>query len=163
MIHLNILPIINMITASILNHSNNGKGVKLLDCTLRDGGYYTQWDFDSRLVNEYSQTMNLLLVDYLEVGYRNNPSDKYLGKMGYSPVSVLKHIRKLSSKKIAVMLNEKSTSPADLSRLLTPIVGIVDMVRITIDPKNFERAVVLAKEVKEMGVEVGFNTMYMSK
>lgn len=152
-----------MITDSILNHSNNGKGVKLLDCTLRDGGYYTQWDFDSRLVDEYIQAMNLLPVDYLEVGYRNNPSDEYLGKMGYSPVSVLKHIRELSSKKIAVMLNEKSTQVANLSLLLAPIVGIVDMVRIAIDPKNFERAVVLAKAVKEMGFEVGFNTMYMSK
>ena len=90
---------INHLPASILNSSNNGKGVKLLDCTLRDGGYYTQWDFDARLVDEYIQAMNLLPIDYVEVGYRNNPSDEYLGKMGYSPVSVLKHIRKHSSKK----------------------------------------------------------------
>ena len=25
----------------------------LLDCTLRDGGYYNNWDFPSRLVNNY--------------------------------------------------------------------------------------------------------------
>ena len=61
------------------------------------------------------------------------------------------------------MLNEKSTKPEDLDVLLKPIVGLVDMVRIAIDPKYFERAIVLAKAVKSMGFEVGFNVMYMSK
>ena len=46
---------------------------------------------------------------------------------------------------------------------MKPVVGLVDMVRIAIDPKNFERALELAKAVKMMGFEVGFNTMYMSK
>jgi len=26
---------------------------KILDCTLRDGGYYTNWDFDRKLVDTY--------------------------------------------------------------------------------------------------------------
>ena len=28
------------------------KKFKILDCTLRDGGYYTNWDFKSQLVNK---------------------------------------------------------------------------------------------------------------
>lgn len=134
----------------------------VLDCTLRDGGYYTNWDFSTRVVNEYIDAMNKLPIDYLELGYRNNPSKEYLGKMGYCPVSVLKEIRKNAKKKLAVMLNEKSTKPADLDNLIKPIMGMVDMIRIAIDPKNFDRAVVLAKAVKGYGFEVGFNVMYMS-
>lgn len=137
--------------------------MKILDCTLRDGGYYTLWDFPSQIVDTYIETMNQLPVDYLEVGYRNNPSKEYLGEFGYSPVSSLRHIRKECTKKIAVMLNEKSTHPDDLERLLSPIRGLADMIRIAVDPKNFDRALALAKEVKAMGFEVGFNTMYMSK
>lgn len=86
-----------------------------------------------------------------------------MGKFGYSPVSVLQYIRKNCTKKLDVMLNEKSTKPEDLDVLLKPIVGLVDMIRIAIDPKNFDRAVILAKAVKVMGFEVGFNVMYMSK
>ena len=112
---------------------------------------------------EYILAMNQLPIDYLEVGYRNNPSKEYLGKFGYTPVPVLRHLRKSSTKKLAVMLNEKSTNPKDLPRLLDPIKGLTDMIRIAIDPKNFDRAVVLAKAVKEKGFEVGFNVMYMSK
>lgn len=136
---------------------------KILDCTLRDGGYYTDWDFESGIVDAYLQAMNHLPIDYLEVGYRNNPSKEYLGKFGYTPISVLQHLRKNCSKKLVVMLNEKSTTPADLDSLLCPIQGLADMVRIAIDPKNFDRALVLAKAVKAKGFEVGFNTMYMSK
>lgn len=136
---------------------------KILDATLRDGGYYTNWDFKTEIVDAYIKAMNNLPIDYLELGYRNNPNEEYLGKFGYCPISVLKHIRQTCTKKLDVMLNEKSTHPENLKSLLGPIVGLVDMVRIAIDPKNYDRAVVLAKAVKDMGFEVGFNVMYMSK
>ena len=136
---------------------------KILDCTFRDGGYYTNWDFHSDVVDGYIKAMNRLPVDYLELGYRNNPSKEYMGKFGYCPVSELKHIKQCCVKKLSIMLNEKSTALEDLQHLLEPIIGIVDMVRIAIDPSNFGRALILAQRVKEMGFEVGLNVMYMSK
>lgn len=139
------------------------KTTRIFDATLRDGGYYTNWDFDNETVDAYIKAMNALPIDYLELGYRNNPSKEYLGKYGYCPVNVLKHIRATSTKKLDVMLNEKSTKPEDLDTLVKPLVGIVDMIRIAIDPKNYDRAVILSKEVKALGFEVGFNCMYMSR
>ena len=50
--------------------------LKILDCTLRDGGYYTNWDFSADVVDAYIDAMNQLPIDYLEVGYRNNPSGR---------------------------------------------------------------------------------------
>ena len=136
--------------------------MKILDCTLRDGGYYTNWDFSSEIIAAYIDGMNKLPIDYLELGYRNTPSDDYFGKLGYCPISVLQKIKKHSTKKLAVMLNEKSTKPVDLDVLVGPLVGLVDMIRIAVDPLNFDRAVILAKAVKTYGFEVGFNVMYMS-
>lgn len=135
----------------------------ILDCTLRDGGYYTDWDFSSPVVDTYVRSMNNLPIDCLELGYRNKPAKEYLGKFGYCPISVLKHIREISCRKLAVMLNEKSTLPEDLEALVKPLSGLVDMVRLAVNPANFDRAVVLAGEVKELGFEVAFNMMYMSK
>ncbi len=135
----------------------------ILDCTLRDGGYYTNWDFKPEIVDSYISSMNQLPIDYLEIGYRNVPQKEYLGKFGYCPISVLEHIRSCSNKKLAVMLNEKSTTIDDLATLLRPLIGIIDMVRIAVDPKNFERAAILAKEAKSYGFEIAFNLMYMSK
>ena len=52
-----------------------------------------------KIVDAYILAMNELPIDYLEVGYRNKPSKEYMGKFGYTPVSVLKHLRNISTKK----------------------------------------------------------------
>ncbi len=46
--------------------------MKILDCTLRDGGYYTNWDFDDKLVNDYLELVKFLPIDIVEVGYRGH-------------------------------------------------------------------------------------------
>lgn len=136
--------------------------MKILDCTLRDGGYYTDWDFDKKLVNTYVEAFNDLPVEYLEIGYRSKPLEGYLGEYFYLPLYVLKQIKESTNKKLVIILNEKDVRVSDVEELLGPCVGLVDMVRMAIDPKNIQRAIVLAKEVKKYGFEVGFNVMYMS-
>ncbi len=136
--------------------------MQILDCTLRDGGYYTNWDFEDAVIENYLHNLNELPIEYIELGYRNKPQTDYLGQFGYCPISTLQYLRSLSNKKLAIMLNEKDCRSEDLSVLLKPIQGIVDMVRLAVDPKNFDRAIILAKAVKDLGFEVAFNTMYMS-
>jgi len=136
--------------------------IKLLDCTLRDGGYYTNWDFDKTVVKEYFNSFNNLPVDYLEIGYRSNPMNSYLGEYFYCPQYVLEEAKENSSKKLVIILNEKDVRAEHVPNLLQPCLGYISMVRIAIDPKNFKRALVLAEAVKKLGFEVGFNVMYMS-
>ena len=136
--------------------------MQILDCTLRDGGYYTNWDFENDVVDTYIHNLNALPIDYIELGYRNKTQTEYLGQFGYCPVSTLQHIHSLSKKKLAIMLNEKDCLPSDLELLLEPIKGVISMIRLAVDPKNFDRAIILAKAVKAMGFDVAYNTMYMS-
>lgn len=136
--------------------------MKILDCSLRDGGYYTNWDFSDELVDNYLKAFNELSVEYLEVGYRSKQLEGYLGKYFYCPVSVLKELKSKSNKKLVIILNEKDVRADDAEELLLPIKSYVTMVRMAIDPKNFKRALALAKRVKELGFEVAFNVMYMS-
>jgi 4-hydroxy 2-oxovalerate aldolase len=137
--------------------------IKILDCTIRDGGYYTNWDFDKTLVDQYIFSTNELPIDYLEVGYRSYPMKGYLGKYFYAPIYELENLKKNSLKKLVIILNEKDIRLEHINDLLGPIVGIIDMVRIAIDPEHLGRALILAEGVKKMGFEVGFNVMYMSK
>jgi len=138
------------------------KDFKILDCTLRDGGYYTNWDFDKGLVKSYFEAFNKLPIDYLEIGYRSNPMTNYLGEYFYCPQYVLEESKNLSSKKLVIILNEKDVRAEHVPGLLQACVGYIDLVRIAIDPKNFKRALLLAEAVKKLGFEVGFNVMYMS-
>ena len=43
--------------------------VKILDCTLRDGGYYNDWDYSFDLVKRYVDTMAAAQIDIVELGF----------------------------------------------------------------------------------------------
>ena len=45
--------------------------IKILDCTLRDGGYYNNWDFSNSLINNYLKAVATAGVDYVELGFRS--------------------------------------------------------------------------------------------
>ncbi len=139
--------------------------MKILDCTLRDGGYYTNWDFPQDLVCRYFDAVNSIPeIVYIEIGYRSLPMDEYLGEYFYCPDHVLRLARqKCPNKLIAIMLNEKSVRIEDLVTLLGTCSGYVDMIRLAVDPANIERANLLSTEIISMGFEVGLNIMYMSK
>ncbi|MBO6573726.1 MAG: aldolase catalytic domain-containing protein [Balneola sp.] len=137
--------------------------MKILDCTLRDGGYYTNWDFDEELVKIYAESIENLPIDYIEVGYRSIKLEGYLGKYFYCPLYVLKQLKEwMPSKKLVIILNEKDIKASDVKELLEPCIPYINMVRIAVDPQNMERAIGLAKEVKKLDFEVAFNVMYMS-
>ena len=44
--------------------------IKILDCTLRDGGYYNDWRFSKSLVSEYIKAVNNSNIDIVEIGFR---------------------------------------------------------------------------------------------
>ena len=136
--------------------------MKILDCTIRDGGYYTNWDFDKHTIKTYLESFNHLPVEYLEVGYRSQAMPGYSGEYFYCPVETLQWLKSISQRKLVIILNEKDVRAEDAEVLLSPIKGLVSMVRMAIDPKNFERALNLAAEIKRLGFEVAFNVMYMS-
>ena len=49
--------------------------VTLLDCTMRDGGYYNQWDFSLNVARNYIQAISDAGIDVVEIGFRFFPED----------------------------------------------------------------------------------------
>lgn len=137
--------------------------MKILDCTIRDGGYYTNWDFNKETIKTYLRSMDNLPIDFIEAGYRNPDLSEYFGEYYFLPTHTMQFIKQHSNKSLAIILNEKDVRVNMLPDLLGPCEGLVDLVRIAIDPSNFGRALDLAKEIKKRGFDVAFNVMYMSK
>ena len=139
--------------------------IKLLDCTFRDGGYYTQWDFDTLQVEKYCELISRLPVEYVEVGYRNTETSGYFGAFYYSPLTIIKkvrsHLRK--SQKIVLMLDAKNYLPSDLQLLFSDTLTLVDMIRIATSPDSIADTLELAKVLTSMGFKVAINLMYISK
>jgi 4-hydroxy 2-oxovalerate aldolase len=55
------------------------KKFKILGCTLRDGGCYTNWDFSNLLFEKHIKSMSDLPLDYIEIGYINLFNNNYNG------------------------------------------------------------------------------------
>ena len=137
--------------------------MKILDCTLRDGGYYTHWDFDHPMVARYLTIMSQLPIDYIELGYRSVSQPTYQGEFYYLPVTTLQRCREYCpNKKLSVMVNVKEIGVDMIEKLLHTCVGYVDMIRLAIRPDEISKANDLVLIIHNMGFEVGCNIMYMS-
>ena len=55
------------------------KTINILDCTLRDGGYYNNWDFPKTLVNDYLKAISDSGIKNVEIGFRSLKENKLNG------------------------------------------------------------------------------------
>lgn len=54
--------------------------VKILDCTIRDSGYETNWNFDDEFVFNLMKKLNDKNVQFFEIGYRNHIDNQDKGR-----------------------------------------------------------------------------------
>ncbi|APG59285.1 aldolase catalytic domain-containing protein [Christiangramia salexigens] len=141
--------------------SNNK--ISVLDCTLRDGGYYTNWDFPEEIIDAYFKAINDLPIDYVEIGYISKEQPNYHGAFFYLPRTVLENCRSKCDRKFSIMVNEKDVSSADIPELLHRAKGFVDLVRLAVKPENINSSINCGKELKKMGFKVALNLMYASE
>lgn len=118
--------------------------VKIIDCTIRDGGHRNKWAFsDTCLKDSYLAALEAG-VGYFETGYRNKNrgvSDEYLSNlMDYSPKCKLTVMTDISKADIS-LFNDASKSP-------------IKAVRIAAYPKELREALLLLECLKSKGYEV---------
>ena len=144
--------------------------LNILDCTLRDGGYYNNWNFHSDLVDGYLRAMEECSVSYVELGFRFNSSDESFGPFGSTTEDFLNSLDLPSSLKYALMINGKEflkSNEEALTKLVTKTFVPADESKITLIRVaiNFDTALetkLLVKSLKELGYEVGLNLMQSS-
>jgi len=81
------------------------KTVKHLDCSLRDGGYYNNWDFKDDLINQYLQVLESINIEYCEIGFRFYKNKGFKGSCAFSTEEFLSSLRIPKNIKIAIMIN----------------------------------------------------------
>jgi 4-hydroxy 2-oxovalerate aldolase len=138
---------------------------QILDCTLRDGGYYTNWDFEFNLVEKYLQVLNELPVQYCEIGYRSPLKQDYFGEYYYLRRSTLELCKQRMGDKIefALMLDAKNCQANMVGALLVDCRDIVKLIRIAVNPNQLEHGFTIAEAVKQCGFSVATNLMYLHK
>lgn len=145
------------------------KKVNLLDCTLRDGGYYNNWDFDSELVRDYLQAMEAIEVDYVELGLRSFAKDGFKGGFAYTSDEFIDSLNVPKGLKISVMVNaseliahEGGVIQALKALFKTKNQSPVDLIRIACHIHEFEPILLGVELLKDYGYLVGLNLMQIS-
>ena len=142
----------------------------ILDCTLRDGGYYNNWDFSNDLVNDYLKTMSLVGVDYVELGFRSFQTKDFKGPTWYTTDSYLEELSIPKNLTIGVMVNafELISHPLGFSKTIKLMFkkankSKVKLVRLACHFEEFNETTKICKILQKMGYFVTINLMQISE
>ena len=84
---------------------SSNKNFKILDCTLRDGGYHNNWRFSRSLVNAYLSCMSKAGIEFIELGFRFLNQNKSRGETAYTKENFIKKLKIPNNLSIGIMIN----------------------------------------------------------
>ena len=139
--------------------------IKVLDCTIRDGGLMNNHDFDDRFVRAIYKAVSEAGIDYMEIGYKNSkrlfPGDKYGAWKFCSDDDIRKVTEGIPSKtKLSVMVD---VDRVDLEDIKPKKESPVSMIRTACYVKDVDKAIALANHFADKGYETAVNLMAISK
>lgn len=142
----------------------------LLDCTFRDGGYYTDWDFPADLIQDYLRAMAASGVDIVELGMRSLQNEGFKGVCAFTPDGFVRSLEIPDSLAVGVMVNaaellqDGQVSTAALGALFPEPAQTspVALVRIACHAHELAPALPAAAWLHERGYRVGFNLMQVA-
>ncbi|CAE06939.1 aldolase catalytic domain-containing protein [Parasynechococcus marenigrum] len=148
---------------------SNERTFKILDCTLRDGGYYNNWNFSDELIENYVRASLAAKIDVIEIGFRSSLNNKFKGACAYSSDLFLENLPFLNGTDIAVMVNGSEICRTDsIPRLLEKlfpkpaISSIVSIVRIACHFSELSRVLSATRWLADHGYKICINIMQIS-
>ncbi len=139
--------------------------IKVLDCTIRDGGLMNNHNFSPEFVRKVYKAVSEAGVDYMEIGYKNSKelfSAKEYGLWKFcEDDDIRKVVKGIESKtKISVMVdvgrvNIEDVKPASESP--------VSMIRVASYVKDIDKAIFMVNQFADKGYETTINIMAISK
>lgn len=136
--------------------------VKVLDCSIRDGGCCNEWQFSKELVSRTFDALGRSGVEYMEVGYWTSDGVYDPSKTGpwrFCKEQDLADVACASKMKLSVMVDY---GRATLDDIRPKGESLIDVVRVACYAKDIEGAIELLHGAQDKGYEVFCNVMAVS-
>ena len=141
--------------------------IKVLDCTIRDGGLINNYQFNQDFVNAIYRAACEAHVDIFEIGKKLCESDEFTrekyGKLNFCDEDDIKQVVQSyeceNPPLIAVMFD---VGRVDVSKLLPADQSVIGMVRTACYVADIDKGLDLAKRSKDLGYETTINIMASS-
>lgn len=139
--------------------------LKVLDCTIRDGGLMNDHRFDDALVKAVYETCTTAGIDYMEIGYKASKRVAARDKFGDWKFSDEDDIRRIVGEnpgplKLAVMADAEKTDYKE--DILPRDQSVLDVIRIATYVHQLPTAVDMIKDAHDKGYETTCNIMAIS-
>jgi 4-hydroxy 2-oxovalerate aldolase len=143
--------------------------LKVLDCTIRDGGLINNSRFTDEQVGAVYHAYREAGVDYMEIGYKNSPrqfSPDHYGPWRHCEEADLRrvvgdHSAEATGLKLAAMADAGGKS--DWKTQIGPARdSVLDMIRVACYVHQIEEAVEMVRHCHELGYETTVNIMAIS-
>ena len=139
--------------------------LKVLDCTIRDGGLINNHYFTDEFVREVYSASVQAGVDYVEMGYRSSreyASPDEFGAWKYCDDEAIERVIDgvdRGNTKISIMVDAHRV----LDQVFKPVdESPVDLIRVATYVKDIDKAIALANRCKDLGYEISMNIMAVS-
>ena len=147
------------------------KDIINIDCTLRDGGYYNNWDFPEEFVKKYLIALSIAKIKYVEIGYRLFENKGFKGAYAFCNDGFLNSLSIPAGINVSIMINSddlilNGQFNREVIEILLPLDSSkskVDLVRIACTYDDFEIIAPAFKILKEKGYKTAINIMQISK
>lgn len=139
---------------------------KVIDCTLRDGGYYNNWDFSLELVNLYLESLCDLNVYGVELGFRSLAKDSHRGAFAFTTDLTVESLQLPDKYVYAVMINaseipeQSKEISIHINKLFSPARNSkIKLVRIAAHYPEITKSLIAMEVLKSLGYLVAINIM----
>ncbi|MCQ2229832.1 MAG: aldolase catalytic domain-containing protein [Bacteroidales bacterium] len=141
------------------------KEIKVLDCTVRDGGLMNKWQFSKDFVKGVYKSCVEAGVDYMEIGYISSSDQFPRPEYGPWKFCAEDEIREIvgdnnTNTKLSVMADIGRIKPDDIRPKSE---SVIDMFRVACYDYQIDKAIELAHHVMDKGYEATINLMAVSK
>jgi len=139
--------------------------IKVVDCTIRDGGLMNNHQFDDKIVKVVYETCVAAGVDYMELGYKSSRKGIKVGVHGDWKYCTEETLRRIvggneTSLKLCVMADaERCDYKEDI---LPKKDSVLDMIRVATYIHQIPTALEMVKDAHDKGYETTVNLMAAS-
>jgi 4-hydroxy 2-oxovalerate aldolase len=138
--------------------------IKVIDCTVRDGGLMNKWQFSDEFVKKTYEAVSAAGVDYMEIGYLSSESAFSRDEMGPWKFCAESDIQRIIGGEEKTI---KLSAMADIGRIEHEDIPLkkdssLDMVRVACYVHQIDTAIDLAHHCLDKGYETTINLMAVS-
>lgn len=138
--------------------------IKVLDCTIRDGGLMNDHQFSPELVRQVYKAASEAGIDYVELGYKADESQFDRSKFGAMKFCKEEDLKEATDgiengAKLSVMVDIGRVDPAAIPPKSE---SVVSMMRVASYVKDIDKAIDLVNQIHDKGYETTVNVMAVS-